>query len=323
MRTRLKHSLFAAMVAAACALTFGHPACAQSFDRLPPTTPAAQLERLPPTNEGPSVNGPQREAANAVRFAGGGIELQIPPGWWSGEVPFGREIRFVVAPARPASTRKMPVDGMWMAYHASSLSDSPDEATLPRYLSERLRLATSSNSQYSPATPFQFGNWAAVVADFTSTESASPNTSITGRHVLVRTDWGIFEFHASAPDTIVESRSNRWTAVWESLRLNLPTTANGLSQNDLTASDSIIGDWKSYRSRMRFSKDGRVVIVPDAIGDDRNANPLAGTFQARDDLVFVQWDDGTRLNFRWRLHDNDLFLTDHEGQISHLKRVFN
>ena len=74
---------------------------------------------------------------------------------------------------------------------------------------------------------------------------------------------------------------------------------------------------------MQFRDDGRVVIIPDALDRNRPSKPLAGTFEARDDLVFIHWDDGSRLNLRWRLQDNDLFLTDHEGQISHLKRVFN
>ena len=140
----------------------------------------------------------------------------------------------------------------------------------------------------------------------------------------VRTDWGIFEFHAAAPNQIVESRSKIWTATWDSLHLNPPAAAtNEAVQDSLGQGTSIVGDWKSYRSRMRFSSDGRVVIVPDSVGSSRSSNPLTGTFEVRDDLIFVQWDDGSRLNFRSRLQGNDLFLTDHMGQISHLKRVLN
>jgi len=212
---------------------------------------------------------------------------------------------------------------MWLACHAVVLPEGQDEAALLRELSARLQLATGSNGRHSPPTPFQFGQWPAAVAEFTSNEPSSSNASNTGRHVLVRTEWGVFEFHASAPDAIVESRSNVWTETWESIRLIRPATTDASSREALVQSNSITGDWKAYRSRMRFSNDGRVVLVPDAVGNHRSSGSLTGTFEARDDLVFVRWDDGSRLNFRWRVQGNDLFLTDHEGKISHLKRVFN
>jgi hypothetical protein len=295
---------------------------AQTFRRLPAIYSVAQLERLPSVDESPAVNGSQLESNARLRFAGGSIELQVPNGWWAEEVPFGREMRLIVAPQRPGNVRKMPADGMWMAYHAKTPEESQGAAALSRELSQRLRMVVASNSQFSPPTPFQFGAWSAAVAEFTSSDPTSESPSITGRHVLVRTDGGIFEFHASAPNVTVESRSSIWTATWESLRLN-PPAATAESARDSLGSNTIIGDWKSYRSRMRFSSDGRVVLVPDKAGNNQSANPLTGTFEIRDDLIFVQWDDGSRLNFRSRLQGNDLFLTDHVGQISHLKRVFN
>lgn len=286
--------------------------------------PVAQLDRLPSTDESPAVNDPQLEAQNRLHFASGSIELQIPNGWWAEEMPCGREMRLIMAPQRPANLRKMPSDGMWMAYRAATASESRDTEALSRDLSQRLKMELGGNSQLSPPTPFQFGTWPAVVAEFTSSDSGSAAAAITGRHVMVRTDWGIFEFHAAAPNQIVESRSKIWTATWDSLHLNPPAAAtNEAVQDSLGQGTSIVGDWKSYRSRMRFSSDGRVVIVPDSVGSSRSSNPLTGTFEVRDDLIFVQWDDGSRLNFRSRLQGNDLFLTDHMGQISHLKRVLN
>lgn len=320
---RLQYPAFTIIAALLCTPSFVQLGQSQTFERLPRLNSVAQLERLPSTDEGPSVTGPQLEPHRGIRFAGGGIELQVPDGWWAQEVPFGREIRLVVASQRPANLRKMPADAMWMAYHATAASESRDAETLSRELSERLRMVVGSNAKFSPPTPFQFGRWNAAVAEFTARDPSLANAPITGRHVLVRTDWGIFEFHASAPDAIVEARSDTWTRTWDSLLLNPPATASESAQNEVRDSGTILGDWKSYRSRMRFSGDGRVAIVPDALGDNRQVKPVTGTFESRDDLVFVRWDDGSRLNFRFRLQGNDLFLTDHEGQISHLKRVLN
>jgi len=281
------------------------------------------LERLPSLDEGPSVNRPHLEPHRTIKFAGGSIELDVPDGWWAEEVPFGREVRLVVAPQRPTNLRKMPSDAMWMAYHVTAVEESRDAETLSREVSQRLRMIVGGNAKLSPPTPFLVGKWNAAVAEFAGSDPSVPGVAVTGRHVLVRTDWGVFEFHASAPDAVVETRSETWTKTWESLLLNPPDATTNPVANGVQSPVSIIGDWKSYRSRMRFSEDGRVVIVPDAVGSNRTANPVTGSFDARDDLVFVRWDDGSRLNFRWRLEGNDLFLTDHEGQISHLKRVLN
>lgn len=296
---------------------------AQSFERLPRTHAVAQLERLPSTETGPPVSGARVEPHRAIRFAGGAIELQVPDGWWAQEVPFGREIRLVIAARRPTNLRKIPSDAMWMAYHAATPNESLGAETLSRELIERMQMVVGKDAKFSPPSPFPFGKWNAAVAEFTTKDPSSAASAITGRHVLVRTDWGIFEFHASAPDVIVETRSETWTRTWESLILNPPATVNDSSSRGMGDTITILGDWKSYRSRMRFSDDGRVVIVPDATGNGRPANPVTGSFESRGDLVFVRWDDGSRLNFRWRIQGNDLYLTDHEGQISHLKRVLN
>ncbi|MEO8495495.1 MAG: hypothetical protein ABI614_10530, partial [Planctomycetota bacterium] len=251
MHRRSEFSMMMFAVALLGASTFAHSAAAQSFQRLPQPQSIAQLERLPRTDDGSAVDSLQLESRETILFAGGGIELQLPPGWRAEEVPFGREVRLVIAPQLPSNVRKMPSDGMWMAYHASPASESQGAEALSRELSARLRAASGGNAQVSPSTPFRFGQWPAVVAEFTTNEPSSSNGSITGRHVLVRTDWGLFEFHASAPDAIVESRSGIWTATWESLRLNPPAAANGSSQDGVSQSNSVIGDWKSFRSRMR------------------------------------------------------------------------
>ena len=49
---------------------------------------------------------------------------------------------------------------------------------------------------------------------------------------------------------------------------------------------------------------------------------LAGRFRAKNDLLHVVWDDGSKLNFRWKLSGSALLLTDHEGQISQLQRLY-
>ena len=48
----------------------------------------------------------------------------------------------------------------------------------------------------------------------------------------------------------------------------------------------------------------------------------SGQLRAAGDLLYVQWTDGSLLNFRWSQQGNRLLLTNHLGQISQLQRIF-
>ena len=50
---------------------------------------------------------------------------------------------------------------------------------------------------------------------------------------------------------------------------------------------------------------------------------LTGRFRARDDLILIFWDDGSKLNYQWRLHNGDFLLTDHTGQASQRQRFLD
>ncbi len=316
--------LLPAAIACLVATTIGTSVSqAQPFDRLPPTEQAMQLERLPGLNDSPLNDRLRVTKPRVLEFAGGTISVQVPNGWWAEEVPAGREIRLVMAQRRPTNIRKMPMDNMWLAYHAVPSNQSVDAQAMMRELSIRLRSVVGSEAAVSAPTAFQFGDWPAVVSEFSANATSQASRQVTGRHVLVRTEWGLFEFHASAPDDIVGLRSEIWTATWDSLKLNPPATPNRQLTPTSASSESIVGNWKSYRSRMNFTGEGRVELTPDSVFPNETPTTLRGTYEARDDLIFVRWNDGSRLNFRWRLEANDLFLTDHEGQISQLKRVFN
>ena len=69
----------------------------------------------------------------------------------------------------------------------------------------------------------------------------------------------------------------------------------------------------------------RPQVTPiDRIGSDqvpRRVVRLTGRYRARDDLILISWDDGSKLNYRWRLHNGDLLLTDNTGQVSQLRRL--
>ena len=109
---------------------------------------------------------------------------------------------------------------------------------------------------------------------------------------------------------------------------------------ELSDATPILGLWKSSRSLVHLGQDGAIRIVADEpfereanAGDSpnlhekskegmaRHETPLVGHFTARDDLMFTTWGDGSKLNYRWRMHMGDLLLTDSQGRTSKLFRI--
>jgi len=155
--------------------------------------------------------------------------------------------------------------------------------------------------------------------------------AIRGSHVLVSTPWGLFEFHAQFPVNRYEEQLGEAARLLKHVKLNAPTVAKpGPTTEHTIAAAPIHGSWKAFRSRLRLSSDGsieialdraRIISPPQAdrlpVGDEL----LQGQYRADGDLLFVQWRDGSKLNFRWKLNGDDLLLTDHEGQLSQLRRI--
>lgn len=264
----------------------------------------------------------QADGSDSISFAAGAVQLKAPDGWWVQELPRRREVRLVLSPEEFG--KRIPRDAIWLCYHVVGPSRMTREAELQGMLPGRLRLSTDATATASAPTVFQFGPWLAVAQEFVSSQSQADDVPIKGRHVLVRTDWGIFELHASAPVNRFETRTAAWTQVWKSIQLEAPANFSPYETTAVLEASAILGSWKSYRSRMRLRHDGTISIVPDSVNLLTTAGSpdvLEGTFESRGDLLFVTWRDGSRLNFRWRSRGSDLFLTDHEGQISQLKRL--
>ena len=149
--------------------------------------------------------------------------------------------------------------------------------------------------------------------------------------MLVATSLGLLELHAIAPAAEYQQRVADFNRFVSSLRFRKPPDfPDKRVANSIRDAAKILGTWKAFRSRITLTADGSVVIKPDdfqtavAEAADR-ADPqsawLRGSFRASGDLLFITWEDKSRLNFRWRLRDEELLLTDHEGQISQLRRI--
>jgi len=91
---------------------------------------------------------------------------------------------------------------------------------------------------------------------------------------------------------------------------------------------ALVGRWTQRHSEYRFAADGTVSInfarkrrfLTDFTSSHsaRLVTSVRGHFEAKADLIFVTWNDGSRLNYRWRRDAEQLFLTDHIGRVTPL-----
>jgi hypothetical protein len=263
-------------------------------------------------------------------FAADSFESPVPPSWQVREAAFGRDIRMVLSPARFKGNR-FPNDCIWVSYTVDPVQRRKPLETL---LTERLR-AHSTDTTSAQARPTTVGGFPAILTEFSERRRG---VSVEVGHLLVAADWCVFEIQWSFPRDLAGER-RRLVQDWlREIKLTPPDAKaqNARAQElppHIAAASPVVGSWKAYRSRLRFYSDGRVMILMDPKSSNRvdradqlensaeHSERLVGTFQGQSDLLYVVWDDGSKLNFRWRVDGDRLLLTDHEGQISQLRRL--
>jgi len=297
------------------------------FRRLPPI-------HLPQTNRFISITASGLdEMDDIIRFAGGAVELRVRQGWWVWEVPTGREVRVALSPTRPDSLKKVPTSGYWVCFHLSPANSTNPQEYLAQRMQQRMLEISGGDAEPLESIRFQrIGPWDAAELEFSLPPSAhGGTTAIRGSHVLVSTPGGLFEFHMQFPIDRYEEHLDEVGWILSQVRLTAPTVADaGPPTPETIAATPIHGSWKAFRSRLRLFSDGRIeiaidrvqLILPPPVGLPAVGNDLLqGQYRAEGDLLFVQWLDGSKLNFRWTLKGGELLLTDHEGQISRLRRI--
>ena len=248
-----------------------------------------------------------------ILHAGGIVRLEIPEAWHVSEQPREREVRLAIQP------RKVPGrDRMWITVHARD--GQPLE--MPDLLSMIKRRLVEPAQRVGPPTPCKVNGGSGWKQKFMNTAGGR------GFHTVLQCDAGLCEINAEAgtPHGLVP-----FTRIADGIRLAAPLPLPANLSSSVTSAKAALGSWKAFRGRVRLRPDGRITIVPDrkrgrSVGPtptgQRPRASLEGTFTARDDLLFVQWADGSLLNLRWRRSGGYLLLTDHEGQISQLRRIY-
>lgn len=320
-----------ASLAAAMMVASGADLAGEELQRLP----RVRLPLVSSVAPSPGSAGDVVESDEIVQLAGGAVELRVRQGWWIWEVPQGREVRVALSPTRPASLREPPVAGYWACFHLTTASPADPGAYLADQMQQRLSEVTGGQARPLQAIQFQrLGRWDAAVLEFALPAPSGTNTGpLLGRHVLAMTPWGLFEFHAQFPASRYQGQTGETERLLQHVQLSAPAVAAagaGATIAETIAAAPIQGSWKAFRSRLRLSGNGDIEIVtdraqlispPDADPSPVKPEFLRGRYRAEGDLLFVQWQDGSRLNFRWKLNGGDLLLTDHDGQISQLRRI--
>lgn len=277
------------------------------------------------------------DSRDLVQYASGAIQFRPPLGWQVAEVAKGQEVRLLILPPQTLPTSKMPRANFWLSYHVRPLDDRHNAGELQEMMIPRLKMATENLAIVKKLSKLRIGPWQALKQEFfiPSSKKGHPSKSLrrSGFHLLVRTTWGILEIHAEANDDIYPERKMDYERILESLVLQAPKNIlQPLPIEKVLAAKTILGKWKTIKGRFILQPNGRILIQFDREGiypiDSQGSSKLqsrltylSGHYTAQEDLLLVVWDDGSRMNFRWRENRGQLFLTDHTGRVSQLRRL--
>ena len=215
-----------------------------------------------------------------------------------------------------------------MTYHAIAGTEEPYPSELERWMPARLSLQRDWSGVIGPPRRYEVDQWPALEQRFEFQPPASTTTWV-GQHLLVRTDWGIVELHASAPTPRADRLGKELERLVSGLQLAAPLHPAESINNAACLATPVLGTWRSATGVMRLHGDARIEVVPDRPvsgastrpGELRPSRIMTGRFSATQDTLLVTWEDGSQTNIRWKLVHDELRLVDHEGRASRLKRL--
>jgi len=268
------------------------------------------------------------EDRDVVHFAGGVARLTVCEQWVTSEVPQGRSVLLVLSPAPLPAGSTRPAEGVWLTFHAQPAAAELSHAKLTQRLAARIRLTAGDGARLHEVRHIHLGDWQGLRQSFTL-----PAAGRQGFHLLVPSEHGLLEWQAVFSSDRPAAKLKEIETILSSLTLHRPAEQPAPAGSTSASAALAFGAWKALRSRLRLDAAGGITIQFDRPGnyviggqgqvrfDDRTVR-LIGRYQARDDLLLVTWNDGSRTNYRWRVSGGELFLTDHTGRVCQLRRIF-
>jgi hypothetical protein len=283
---------------------------------------------------------PEEQPARVLIHAGGAIEAEIPAGWKVFEVSARRQVYAVLTPPETEQPSVAdPCEGIWLSHIALPPRRPWSQKSLAEELLRRLSALPGKPQVIQTNPPTMLGPWEAHSVVYACNRADSEGSSqateedLLGGFMLVRTAWGLVEINAMAPRGAYQARQAIYQQWLRSVKLEAPSAPRALSPRTAGGGE-LLGSWKGSRTRLRLHGDARLELLFDsaqAIAIDPAADPdrrpiirrLIGEFQLDQDVLHVRWDDGSQANYRWAVEESgELMLTDHEGRISRLSRLY-
>jgi hypothetical protein len=299
---------------------------------VPPHAEPAEAAETPQTSDGP--------AYNVVRVAGGTVEFAVPRDWTIKQVPLSREIRLVAGPGDVHDDPSHLERGLWLAYHRTTTVTPaatmalPARPTMEDELRGRLPQAAGADSRIvGPPDAIKIGGFRGLKQRLELAGAADAELR-RASYVIAQTPWGVLEMMAVAPLFAEGDLSAKLGAIVTSLVFHAPQPLPAISAPEITDAQAVLGSWKGQKGLLHLLPNGRARLEFDAVTtlglqqqvaavSRRSAETFEGRFSARGDLLFITWDDGRKLNYRWRLDQGELQLIDHERKCSRLRRLFD
>ena len=182
-----------------------------------------------------------------LQFAAGAVQFNLPAGWSARQIPHEREMRLVLRPPDAEREGGSVSEGLWMTYHAIARTEEPYPSELERWMPARLSPERDWSVAIGSPRRYEVDQWPALEQRFEFQPPASTTTWV-GRHLLVRTDWGIVELHASAPTPRADRLDTEVERLVSGLQLAAPLRPAESINNAACLATPVLGTWRVRRA---------------------------------------------------------------------------
>ena len=254
-----------------------------------------------------------------VQFAAGAITIPLPMDWSIAEADHLRHVRLYITPNEMRGESSF-TEGVWISYHAARRTYQ-DDSQLRRLLEIRLADVLPVHVKLEEPKEIQIGGRSAIQQPYHLDNGRDVDATV-GDHLLIAADWGIVEVHTRFQSG---AHDQQIADMFDAMEIGQPRK---YEQTD--AQPGVIGTWKAEQARLIVRPGGTIELQHDReqlqqIEQTHLVRPsrrVRGRYQTEGDILQVTWEDGSKLNLRFRSNDRELLLTDHHGRVSQLHRLY-
>ena len=294
--------------------------------------PQLTIDKLP-NHSSRNNNQTALEQQSMLSYAGGTVQLKISEDWRVSELPVGRQMRLILTKDEVPQKVHDLRDGLWINFQYQPSLALLDQQQLNRLAETRLNRASKNQAKTLAflSQPIHGYSVAGHKFSIITNDQEDPRL-LLGVSYLIQTQNGILEIYSVTDNDLHEQRQHEIDDIISGMQINQVSPIHHPPIDTIMPAEKILGRWKSNHGQLQFKADGNISVTYDktvnyaldAQGSydySKKIKRLYGKFQAHNDLISITWADGSRLNYRWKADDGQLYLTDHHGSISQLSRL--